>query len=325
MKSTSVILAGGLAIVASATENYWQMSTVTVTQSCLPGQPGAPPAQYGASTVTVTLTETKVIPPTTTTVTSTANATPAPITITETTTVGGQGSSGMTSVADYHSLPPPPGVSTTYITTSTTTSPPSSGQTHRVDVGTFNGTVKFVPDNVNAMIGDVVEYNFLAKSHSLTQSEFLTPCTFNGGFDTGLNQSNPKNTSGLFVIPFPVKTTKPQWFYCKQPGPPNHWYVFSALDICFSDSLFWVSRWVLRAQLASVSLSFLLFHQKSQFHNTSEKYWLLLADSAWSSVLILATRWMLSGKTLSFKTETKLPLQVLLLLAPPLPRLLQSQ
>lgn len=95
-------------------------------------------------------------------------------------------------------------------------------QTHRVEVGTFNGEVKFVPNQVNAEIGDVVEYDFLAQSHSLTQSEFLTPCTYNGGFDTNLNQPNPKNESGLFVVPFEVTTKKPQWFYCKQAGPPNH-------------------------------------------------------------------------------------------------------
>ena len=121
---------------------------------------------------------------------------------------------------DYRSLPPAPAAPTKHATSTTTAS--RSKQTHHVDVGTFNGTVKFVPDNVNAEIGDVVEYNFLKQSHSLTQSEFLTPCTYNGGFDTGLNQVNPKNTSGLFVVPFEVKSKSALWFYCKQPGPPNH-------------------------------------------------------------------------------------------------------
>lgn len=194
-------------------------STVTVTQACLPGQTIAAGSsgQYSAPTVTIIVTETKVASPTTITVTSTANA----VTITETTTVGSQGSAATGSVADYHPRPPPPGVPTLW-TTSTTTTASGSKQTHHVDVGTFNGTVKFVPDNVVAENGDVVEYNFLAKSHSLTQSEFLTPCTYNGGFDTGLNQFNPKNISGLFVIPFEVKRKNPQWFYCKQQGPPNH-------------------------------------------------------------------------------------------------------
>jgi plastocyanin len=89
-------------------------------------------------------------------------------------------------------------------------------QTHRVDVGNIEGRSQFVPNHVNADIGDVVEFNFLATNHSLTQSEFLTPCTYNGGFDTGFNQPNGKNESGKFVIPFEVTTEKPQWFYCKQ-------------------------------------------------------------------------------------------------------------
>ena len=227
MKSNSIILAAGLAAVASTSPDYCPMSTVTITQACAPGQttaPGssgqysAPAGQYGASTVTITVTETKVVPPSTVTITSAGNG--APVTITQTTTIGGQGSPVTVTETNYHSLPPPPGAPTTYTTSTSTAS--GSKQTHHVDVGTFNGTVKFVPDNVNAEIGDVVEYNFLKQSHSLTQSEFLTPCTYNGGFDTGLNQVNPKNTSGLFVIPFEVKSKKPQWFYCKQPGPPNH-------------------------------------------------------------------------------------------------------
>ena len=155
----------------------------------------------------MTVTETKIVPTTTITVTPGVNA--APITITQTTTFGGQEPSGTTSTIDYHSLPPPPGVSTTYITTATS-SAPGSNQTPHVDVGAFNGIVKFVPDNINAETSDVVEYDFLKMSHSLTQSEFLTPCTHNGGFDTGLNQVNPKNTSGLFIIPFEVKTKQPQ-------------------------------------------------------------------------------------------------------------------
>ena len=94
-------------------------------------------------------------------------------------------------------------------------------KTHKVDVGAF-GNLVFNPNQIYAAVGDVVEFNFLAKNHSVTQSNFRTPCTFNGGFDTGLNQFNPKNQSGLFIKSFAVKNTKPTWFYCKQGGPPNH-------------------------------------------------------------------------------------------------------
>lgn len=133
-------------------------------------------------------------------------------TVTKTVTVKGQ--------AAYTPPSPPP---------ATYTAPYGAKKTHRVEVGTFNGKLLYVPNQVNAAIGDVVEFDFLARSHSLTQSEFLTPCTYNGGFDTGLNQVNPNNQSGLFVIPFEVKTDKPQWFYCKQQMPTPH---------CFSGMVF---------------------------------------------------------------------------------------
>lgn len=132
-----------------------------------------------------------------------------PATVTQPAPYGGQ--------ATYNQPPPPASYSG-----ATSTAPYGSKQTYRVEVGLFDGKLQFVPNQVNAAVGDVVEFDFLAQSHSLTQSEFLTPCTYNGGFDTGLNQMNPNNQSGLFVIPFEVKTDKPQWFYCKQQMPRPH-------------------------------------------------------------------------------------------------------
>lgn len=227
MKSTTLAFAGGLVSIASASP-WFPQATVTVT-SCpaggAPGYTGAPgaPGQTAQPpyAVTVTVTETS--------------------TVIETTTLeGSSGSYSITSAGGiYTHLPPKPGMTTTWVTdggsggagtgtaastgfTTSTGTASGSKQTFHVQVGTFDGMVKFVPNNVEAKVGDVVEFDFLAKSHSLTQSEFVTPCTYNGGFDTGLNQPNPMNVSGLHVVPFTVSTEKPQWFYCKQQGPPNH-------------------------------------------------------------------------------------------------------
>ena len=107
--------------------------------------------------------------------------------------------------------PPPPA--------STTASAPPSQKTLKVVVGGLKDgkpDLTFKPNNVDAKVGDVVELNFLAANHTLTQSEFLTPCSFNGQFDTGFNQFNPNNTDGLKVVRFEVKSEKPLWFYCKQ-------------------------------------------------------------------------------------------------------------
>ena len=202
MKSYTVGLLSGLATLVSATypaapcecpNNY--------PAGQHPGQNGYGQSQENHAPITVTVTETA-----------------PPVPITQAVTVGQP--APYAGQATYTPPPPPP---------ATHTAPYGSRQTHRVEVGTFNGKVQYVPNQVNAAVGDVVEFDFLAKSHSLTQSEFLTPCTYNGGFDTGLNQMNPKNQSGLFVIPFEVKTDKPQWFYCKQQMPTPH---------CFSGMVF---------------------------------------------------------------------------------------
>lgn len=230
MKSIAVVVAGLASLASSYSNSYGQGSdtcappeTLTITETYHPTETSAlgqyPPnqnsadgynAHYDASAVTVTVTETASIV-TITTVTGSVtygdSYEGSTVTITE--------SNPAYTNSPYYSTS-----SAIYSNTATTSY--GARATHRVEVGTFNGKVQFIPNQVNAEIGDIVEYDFLAKSHSLTQSDFLTPCTYNGGFDTGLNQVNPKNESGKFIIPFEVKTKKPLWFYCKQQGPPNH-------------------------------------------------------------------------------------------------------
>jgi plastocyanin len=87
-------------------------------------------------------------------------------------------------------------------------------ETHYVDVGGANLT--FNPNQIRAKIGDVIKFKFLRLNHTLTQSEFNSPCTPNKLFDTGFNQFN--NGTGMAkTIKLDVTTEAPQWFYCKQP------------------------------------------------------------------------------------------------------------
>jgi plastocyanin len=110
------------------------------------------------------------------------------------------------------STPPPlPPQTTTSQTTSTSTTT-SAKQTHTVQVGAL-GELIYGPNQLNAALGDIVRFDFLKLNHSVTQSSFAQPCTYNGGFDTGLNQFNPKNISGKFLVDYEVKTTDPLWFY----------------------------------------------------------------------------------------------------------------
>jgi plastocyanin len=84
--------------------------------------------------------------------------------------------------------------------------------THLVNVGTSEGDA-YNPSQLNVSIGDTVRFNFLGKNHSVTQSDLASPCTYNGGFDTGLNQFNPLNISGKFLVDFQVNVSTPLWFY----------------------------------------------------------------------------------------------------------------
>ncbi|KAI9646480.1 hypothetical protein NHQ30_004473 [Ciborinia camelliae] len=110
---------------------------------------------------------------------------------------------------------------------STTTPPYSTGtggshrKVHHVTVGAQGKNI-YSPNQVDANVGDIIRFNFLARNHTVTQSDFNTPCTFNGGFDTGFNQFNPENRTHLFVEDFIVNTHKPIWFHCAQTKPTSH-------------------------------------------------------------------------------------------------------
>jgi plastocyanin len=116
-----------------------------------------------------------------------------------------------TDIPTYTPPPPPPPQSTTSQTTSTNTTT-AAKQTHTVQVGAL-GELIYGPNQLNAAVGDIVRFDFLKLNHSVTQSSFAKPCTYNGGFDTGLNQFNPQNISGKFLVDFQVNTTAPLWFY----------------------------------------------------------------------------------------------------------------
>ena len=94
-------------------------------------------------------------------------------------------------------------------------------KTYLVDVGAY-GDLVFNPAQVDAAIGDVIEFNFLALNHTLTQSELYDPCSRNGQFDTGFNQFNPQNETGKFIVRFQVKIDEPQRFFCSQTIKSSH-------------------------------------------------------------------------------------------------------
>ncbi|KAF2278964.1 uncharacterized protein EI97DRAFT_351106, partial [Westerdykella ornata] len=84
------------------------------------------------------------------------------------------------------------------------------------------GNLVFQPPSLAVPTGTLLRFSFLARNHSLTQSEFANPCLYNGGFDSGFNQFNPTNISGEFVVEYEVTSPSPQWFFCAQTLPRSH-------------------------------------------------------------------------------------------------------
>ncbi|KAF2849380.1 hypothetical protein T440DRAFT_469478 [Plenodomus tracheiphilus IPT5] len=96
----------------------------------------------------------------------------------------------------------------------------STGITHRVFAGstTANGGLHFEPENVVAEPGDLMEFHFLPKNHTFTQSSFDKPCepladgsSIFSGFNFNTTMGEAPN-----VFTFMVKDKNPLWYYCSQ-------------------------------------------------------------------------------------------------------------
>jgi plastocyanin len=92
----------------------------------------------------------------------------------------------------------------------------ATGVTHSVVAGL--GGLKFEPNNVVAEVGDIVEFHFLPKNHSVAQSSFADPCMplpYDGSFFSGFNFVTAENQAPD-VFQITVNDTKPIWYYCAQ-------------------------------------------------------------------------------------------------------------
>ncbi|KAF2816061.1 Cupredoxin [Mytilinidion resinicola] len=97
---------------------------------------------------------------------------------------------------------------------------------HVVQVGGTNGSTIFSPNSVIAAAGDLVQFQFNKKNHSVVQSTFDQPCVpiqnvmpnKTDAFFSGFMANNHTfGASGVqLVYTIRVKDTKPIWFYCSQ-------------------------------------------------------------------------------------------------------------
>ncbi|EON97065.1 putative extracellular serine-rich protein [Phaeoacremonium minimum UCRPA7] len=88
-----------------------------------------------------------------------------------------------------------------------------TGTTHSVVAGL--GGLRFDPDNVVAEVGDIVEWHFLPKNHSVAQSSFAAPCVpQENAFFSGFQPTPEGQAPDVFQIV--VKDKAPIWYYCAQ-------------------------------------------------------------------------------------------------------------
>ncbi|KAH8728053.1 Cupredoxin [Phaeosphaeriaceae sp. PMI808] len=105
-------------------------------------------------------------------------------------------------------------------------SPAGMINTHIVQVGGPNGSLAFYPASIQANPGDMVQFQFHPKNHSVAQSTFDNPCipiqniqpNKTDAFFSGFMPSNASfgATSNVLTYTIMVKDTRPVWFYCSQ-------------------------------------------------------------------------------------------------------------
>lgn len=93
-------------------------------------------------------------------------------------------------------------------------------QVHVVTVGA-GGMLAFSPDNISAAEGDMVQFQFMPKNHSVVQSTFDQPCEPISDFtnETGIFSGYmPVSPSAAEIPTFTIliNNTNPIWIYCSQ-------------------------------------------------------------------------------------------------------------
>lgn len=98
--------------------------------------------------------------------------------------------------------------------------------THIVQVGGPNGSLTFLPNNVKAAPGDLVQFQFYPKNHSVAQSTFDQPCVpiqnvmsnNTDAFFSGFMPTNASLASANQILTYTirVKDERPVWYYCTQ-------------------------------------------------------------------------------------------------------------
>ncbi|KAJ4348386.1 uncharacterized protein N0V89_009760 [Didymosphaeria variabile] len=106
------------------------------------------------------------------------------------------------------------------LTTAAPNSIPPTGVVHRITAGSTveNNGLHFEPQNVVAEVGDLIEFHFLPKNHTIVQSTFDKPCeplADGPGIFSGFNFATPSGEAEK-AFTFLVQSKEPFWYYCSQ-------------------------------------------------------------------------------------------------------------
>jgi len=99
--------------------------------------------------------------------------------------------------------------------------------THDVTVGAA-GMLEYNPSFITAMQGDIVQFTFMPKNHTVTQSSFAAPCVpLSGGITSGFMPVAADATSFPTFSLTVTNATTPLWFHCEQTGHCGKGMVFA--------------------------------------------------------------------------------------------------
>ncbi|POS72898.1 hypothetical protein DHEL01_v208706 [Diaporthe helianthi] len=93
-----------------------------------------------------------------------------------------------------------------------------------VTVSTANNSLVYTPDNIKANPGEMVQFQFVAGNHTVTQSTFDQPCTPIStvmsnvtGFHSGYQPAAASKETGMIpTYTLMINNSKPIWLYCAQ-------------------------------------------------------------------------------------------------------------
>ncbi|KAJ7915488.1 hypothetical protein B0H13DRAFT_1999914, partial [Mycena leptocephala] len=91
------------------------------------------------------------------------------------------------------------------------------------------GVIAYTPNQVQANIGDVIQFTFKQKNHTITRSTLANPCSplvGEGAFDSGFVPV-AANETDFPLAQFTVQDTNPVWVYCRQAGHCAQGMVFA--------------------------------------------------------------------------------------------------